>query len=129
MTLARIAALLIGLSLAAGCADRPSRDGLYSDVTISGETGDESGAILYFEDGEGEPRVRFDLCEGECLDHQALPAKVDGDVVTFTSMDEGPGPVRFQGVFEKGGVTLTSPDQPWLNRFLPRIKDSGEPTQ
>ena len=123
MMMARFAPLLIGLAMVAGCADGLSQDGRYSNVVFSEETGDQGGAILEFSDG-GEPRVRFYLCEGACGDLQNVPASVDGDVVTFTAIDQGAsGPVRFRGVFEKGGVTLTSPDLPDLNGFLPRVDE------
>jgi hypothetical protein len=120
MSLARFAASLIWLALLTGCADPPPRDGLYSNVVYSEETGDQSGAILRFTDGR-EPRVAFALCEGACSEPREAPARVEGDVVTFTAMDEGDvGPVRFRGVFERGGVTLTSPDLPRLKQFLSR---------
>lgn len=123
MILARIAPLLISLALVAGCAGGSARDGRYSNVVFSEETGDQGGAILEFR-GSGAPRVGFYLCEGACGDLQNLRANVDGDVVTFTATDQGAsGPVRFRGVFEKGGVTVTSPDLPEFSAFLPRIDD------
>ena len=123
MVPARTTALLIGFALVAGCADEPSRDGRYSDVVFSEETGDQSGAILRFRDGR-QPRVGFYLCEGACGELQDVPARLDGNVLTFIAMDQGDvGPVRFRGVFERGGVTLTSPDLPELEGFLPRVDD------
>lgn len=123
MILGRIAPLLISVALVAGCADAPTRDGRYSNVVFSEETGDQGGAIVEFTGGS-EPRVGFYLCEGACGDLQNAPANVDGGVVTFTAIDQGAsGHVRFRGVFEKGGVTLTSPDLPELNAFLPKVDE------
>lgn len=123
MILARIAPYMIGLALVAGCAEVPSRDGRYSNVVYSEETGDQGGAILEFTGGR-EPQVGFYLCEGTCGDLQIVPASVDGNVVTFTAVDQGAsGPVQFRGVFERGGVTLTSPDLPEFTGFLPRVDE------
>ena len=123
MILARIAPLLIGLAMMAGCVNGPARDGRYSNVVFSEETGDQGGAILEFTSGD-EPRVGFYLCEGACNDLQNVRASVDGDVVTFTAIDQGAsGPVRFRGVFERSGVTLTSPDLPEFSAFLPRVDE------
>ena len=105
---------------AASCAPSAVQDGVYSDVIYSEETGDQGGAILRIESGKSQ--VGFYLCEGGCNDLQIVPALTQGNVITFTAMDQGDvGRVRFRAVAHGDRVILTSPDLKELRAELRRL--------
>lgn len=67
-------------------AAKPSRSGLYENVRISEETGDEGGIRIRVNEGPS-PTVDFTLCEGACLDMKRFPARIDGDRLGFVYVD------------------------------------------
>jgi hypothetical protein len=69
-----------------GSAAPSARGGLYENVRISSETGDESGVRIRVNDGPS-PTVDFTLCEGACLDMERFPVKIDGDRLSFVYVE------------------------------------------
>lgn len=85
--------ILVALSMLGAAALAPgtlaaqtSRSGLYENVRISEETGDEGGLRIRVNDGS-PPTVDFTLCEGACLAMKRFPARIDGDRLTFVYVE------------------------------------------
>lgn len=129
--------VFIGLiaMLSAGCVPVGSGAGLhgvYSDLRYSDESGDLNGFEAAFETVDGETSVVFTICEGGCYGGETWPVRIDGDRVGFEvsvawRRSDGapvePVTTRYVGEFRGGALRLTSPDVPWIEATLRRMRN------
>jgi hypothetical protein len=84
-------AIILAMGLVASgsmaLAASPSRSGLYENVRVSDETGDEGGFRIRVNDGPA-PTVDFELCEGACLGMRRFPARIEGDRLNFIYVEQ-----------------------------------------
>jgi hypothetical protein len=109
----RLVALIWMLAL--GRVDAAPHDGIYSDVCVDHETGDQEGIELQLHVTNGAPTVILKTCEGGCDEEPSRQISLRGDRITFLAddkyVDAAGHPVetdvhRFTGRFEKGALTL-----------------------
>lgn len=96
-------------TLAAGAAATPkTHSGVYSNVQMSEETGDEGGYKVVVHAEGATPTVDFTECGGECGDPIKVPAKLVNDTIEFSIAESGPSapPTRYVGQFVGKNLVL-----------------------
>lgn len=131
----RAIALLSGALLASGCGQTAQEKraealaaepviaaGIYSDVRVSGETGDYGGMELRLDSGGDSATIDFVLCEGWCSEVQRRPVRRGLGGVAF-SIDYGDRPVDVTVQPDGAEAVTVSADwgQGLEQRRLPRI--------
>jgi hypothetical protein len=82
--------------------------GVYSNVCMSRETGDQGGVELQLTYRAGEPVIVFKTCEGGCWAQPTRVAKAAKDSVTFVATNQS---------FEANGALAESQDHHFKVRF------------
>jgi hypothetical protein len=131
--------LAIGLKLLALPASATTFEGVYSNVCLDPETGDQDGIELQLQVAGGAPVVTFKTCEGGCWEQPVSDVAVDGNHITFRATDQDFTPDgkladskvhRFDGTFGKRALDLESPgyyERQHLNkRRLRKPLDGGD---
>lgn len=109
-----IAVAGLGAAAPAFAAGAPI-SGLYSDVEMSGETGDLGGFEIDIHGEAPEPYAEFVMCEGWCNRAVQVPLTIDGDGISFDYVENyvdangqpaGSRTARISGRLADGGLVL-----------------------
>ena len=125
----------VALTAWAYAAAAASLEGVYSNVCLSRETGDQGGLEVEVRTGGAGPMVRFSICEGGCWTEATGAVSIVGDRIAFTTTEELFTEQRtlaesrvhhFTGRFVRGGLVLESSDrQGWARTVLKRQRWRG----
>ena len=106
--LARLSIALAAAAVLVSPAQADPAAGLYSDVCLSPDTGDQGGVELRLVYNAGAPMVIFKTCEGGCWAQPTRAAALTGNTLSFIAANQA---------FDDKGVLADSQDHHFEVRF------------